>query len=118
MHFCSVKEDMKCSFAQTYSLKKGFKKFRQRGKDRACKEMNQSYNRIMFEPVRLEDLNQDKIDKAMKSLMILAKKRDRTIKENMHTNSSTQQEHVPEEVASSLTVAKESALITGVVEAK
>ena len=61
--FYSIKKDTKYRFMQTYSLKKGFKNFRQKGKEGAYKETNQLHNRIIFELVRLEDLNQDEIDK-------------------------------------------------------
>ena len=118
MCFHSMKEDTKRSFVQTYSLNKGLKKFGQKGKDGAYKEMNQLHNRIVFEPVMLQDLNQEEIDKAMESLIFLAEKRDGTIKGRMCANGSTQREYIPKEAASSPTVAKESVLITGVVEAK
>jgi hypothetical protein len=80
--------------------------------------MNQSCNRTVFEPVRLEDLSQDEIDKAIKSLIFLAEKRDGTIKGRIHTNSSMQREHVPKEEVSSPALTKESILIAGVAEAK
>ena len=80
--------------------------------------MNQLHNRIVFEPVMLQDLNQEEIDKAMESLIFLAEKRDKTIKGRIYANSSIQREYIPKEAASSPTVAKESVLITGVVEAK
>ena len=83
MYFHSTNEDTKCIFTQIYSLKKGFKKFGQKGKDRVCKQINQLHNRITFEPVRLEDLNQEEIDKAMKSLIFLAKKRWNCQKKNV-----------------------------------
>ena len=51
--FHNMKEDTKYSFAQSYSLNKGLKKFGQKGKDGAYKEMNQLYNRIVFELVML-----------------------------------------------------------------
>ena len=90
MHFHSIKEDTKCSFVQTYLLKKGFKKFRHKSKDRACKEINQLRNRIAFELAKLEDFNQDKINKAIESLIFVAKKRDETAKGKTCTNSSIQ----------------------------
>ena len=89
MCFYSMKEDTKHSFVQTYSLNKDLKKFRQKGKDRAYKEMNQLYNRIVFEPVMLQDLKQEEINKAMESLIFLAEKRDGIIKGRMHANGST-----------------------------
>ena len=50
--------------------------------------MNQLHNRIVFELVRLQDLNQDEIVKAIESLMFLAEKRDGTVKGRMRINSS------------------------------
>ena len=90
MHFHSIKEDTKYSFVQIYLLKKGFKKFRQKSKDRAYKEINQLHNRIAFELAKLEDFNQDKINKAIESLIFVAKKRDGTAKGKTCTNSSMQ----------------------------
>ena len=51
--------------------------------------MNKLCNRIVFDLVRLEDLSQDKIDKAIESLIFLAKKRDRTVKGRIYVNRST-----------------------------
>ena len=64
----------------------------------------------------LEDLNQEKIDKAIESLIFLAKKRNRTIKGRTCTNSTVQIECVLKEVL--LQLLKSILLITGVVEAK
>ena len=72
----------------------------------------------MFELVKLEDLNQEEINKAIESLIFLAEKRDRTVKGRTHANSSMQREHVPKEVVLSPVVTKESLLIAEVAEAK
>jgi hypothetical protein len=76
------------------------------------------HNQIFFEPVRLEDLSQDEIGKAIKSLIFLAEKKDRTVKGRMHANSSAQQYCISKEEALNPAIAKESVLIIGVVEVK
>ncbi len=38
-------------FIQTYSLKSGLKKFKERGEAAAMKEMHQLHERVMFEPI-------------------------------------------------------------------
>lgn len=68
------------SFAQTYNLKQGIKKFGQKGYDSALKEMKQLHDRDCFEPVEVSDLTMDERRKAMESLIFLTQKRDSTIK--------------------------------------
>ena len=43
-------------FVQSYRLRKGLKKFGQKGRDAAYKEMKQLHDRVVFEPIRIEDL--------------------------------------------------------------
>ncbi len=44
------------SFAQTYSLNKGLKKFGDRGTEAAQKEMKQLHDRVVFEPIQIADM--------------------------------------------------------------
>eukprot|EP00957_Ditylum_brightwellii_P061247 4648289-Ditylum_brightwellii.AAC.1 len=64
------------SFIQTYSLNKGLKKFREKGRKAVDKEMIQIHNRAVFHPIHIKDLTPQKIKRAMESLVFLAKKRD------------------------------------------
>ena len=91
---------------------------RRKGKEELYKEMDQLHNRIAFGLVRLQDITQEEIDKAMESSIFLAEKRNGKIKGRMFANGSMQSEYIPKEAASSLTIAKESALIVGVVKYK
>ena len=54
----------------------------------------------------------------MKSLILLSKKRDETIKSRMCANGSTQQAQISREEATSLTAASESIITTGVIDTK
>jgi len=64
----------------------------------------------VFELVRLQDLSQDEIDKAIESLIFLAEKRDGTIKGRICINRSVQRDCISKKEASSPTVTKESTL--------
>ena len=46
----------KFHFVQSYSLTKGLKKFGLHGRDAADKEMKQLHKRVVFEPIRVEEL--------------------------------------------------------------
>ena len=61
---------------QTFSLKQGIKKFGERGKQAAMKELRQLHDRVVFEPVDVSTLTSDDKQKAMESLIFLAEKRD------------------------------------------
>ena len=56
--------------------------------------------------------------RAMKSLIFLIEKRNKTIKAKACATGSTQQSYITREEATSPTAATEAVLITGVIEAK
>jgi hypothetical protein len=93
------------SFIQTYSLNKGLKKFGNRGKDAAQKEMKQLHNCVVFEPILIAEMTPWERKRAMECLIFLTKKRDGTVKARMCTNGSTQREYIPREEATSPTAA-------------
>ena len=68
------------SFIQTYSLNKKLKKFGDRGKDAAQKEMKQLHDRVVFEPILIAEMTQLERKRAMESLIFLTEKRDGTVK--------------------------------------
>jgi hypothetical protein len=78
------------SFLQTYSLNQGLKRFGERGRKAAHKEVQQLHDRVVFEPIHVEDMTPLERKRAMESLIFLAKKRDETIKARMCANESTQ----------------------------
>jgi hypothetical protein len=113
-----MNDDETFSFIQTYSLNKGLKKFGDRGKDAAQKEMKQLHDRVVFEPILIADMTPLERKRAMESLIFLTEKRDGTVKARTCANGSTQREYIPREEATSPTAATEAILITGVLDAK
>jgi hypothetical protein len=107
-----------CSFLQTYSLKQGIKKFGKRGVDAAHKELKQLNDRVVFEPISIEEMTSIERKRAMESLIFLNEKRDETVKARMCANGSTQRSYIAREDVSSPTAASEAILITGVIDAK
>jgi hypothetical protein len=105
-------------FIQTYSLNKGIKKFGQKGKDAAIKEMKQLHDRTVFEGIKVKDMTPLERKRAMESLLFLVEKRDGKIKARTCANGSTQREYIDREDATSATAATEAILITGVIDAK
>ena len=103
---------------QTYSLKKGIKKFGIKGKRAAHKEMQQLCDRVVFKPIIVKDLTPLKRKRAMESLIFLTEKRDKLVKARLRANGSTQREYTPKEEATSTTAATESILLTRTIEAK
>ena len=103
---------------QTYTLKRGIKKFGIKGKQAAYKEIRQLHDRVVFKPVRVEDLTTLERRRAMESLIFLTEKRDKSIKARTCADGSTQRAYIPKEEAASPTAATESILLTGAIEAK
>jgi hypothetical protein len=114
-----VKEEgQQCQFAQTYGLKNGLNKFRDKGKKAVNKELGQLHSRTFFEPIHVKDLTPLEKKRAMESLIFLTEKRDKTIKARACANGSTQRSYIAREEAASPTAATKAILITGVIKAK
>ena len=62
------------SFLETYSLKKGLKKFGTKGMDAAYGEMKQLHERAAFRPIHISSLSSQEKKKAMNSLIFLVEK--------------------------------------------
>ena len=105
-------------FVTTYSLQKGVKKFGDRGKNAALKEMKQLHDRECFRPIHKRQLTAIELKRAMESLIFLVEKRDASIKARHCANGSTQREYMSREEVSSPTVSTESTLLTAVIEAE
>ena len=105
-------------FIQTYSLKSGLKKFKERGEAAAMKEMRQLHERVVFEPIRVADMTELERKRAMESLIFLTEKHDGTVKARTCANGSTQREYMERDDAASPTAMTESILITATIEAK
>ena len=105
-------------FVQSYSLRKGLKKFGQKGRDAAYKEMKQLHDRVVVEPIRIEDLTDIEKRRAMESLIFLVEKRDKSIKGRACANGSSQREYMERDEAASPTTMTESVMITATIDAK
>tara|TARA_B110000116_G_scaffold23331_1_gene17939 strand:- start:29 stop:655 length:627 start_codon:yes stop_codon:yes gene_type:complete len=119
-HYSNTGEDKAriIQLAQQLSLNKGLKKFGNKGRDAAYKELHQIHNRIVFKPVDVNSLTPEERKKAMESLMFLTEKRDGSIKGRTCANGSTQRSYISKDEASSPTAATESILLTTAIEAK
>ena len=80
--------------------------------------MKQIDKRVVFEPIRIEDLTEEEKKRAMESLIFLAEKRNGDIKVRYCANGSTQCSYIPKKEATSQIVATDSILIIGVIDAK
>jgi hypothetical protein len=114
----NLKYEKKHQFLQTFSLNKGLKVFGDKGKEAALKEMQQLHDRVVFRPIRIEDMTQLERKRAMESLIFLAEKKDGRIKARTCANGSTQRDYIDRDDAASPTATNESILITGAIEAK
>jgi hypothetical protein len=100
------------SFLQTYSLNQGLKRFGERGRKMAHKEVRQLHDRVVFEPIHIEDMTTLERKRGIESLIFLAEKRDETIKARMCANGSTQRTYIAREETTSPTTATDAILIT------
>ena len=107
-----------CSFLQTYSLKQGIKRFGDKGIAAAHKELKQLNDRVVFEPISIEEMTSLKRKRAMESLIFLGEKRDETVKARMCANGSSQRAYISREEVSSPTASSEAIITTGVIDAK
>ncbi len=107
-----------CSFLQTYSLKQGIKKFGKRGVAAAHKEIKQLHDRVVFEPISVDEMTSVERKRAMENLIFLNEKRDETVKARMCANGSSQRAYIAREDVSSPTATTEAIITTGVIDAK
>jgi hypothetical protein len=77
------------SFLQTYSLNQGLKRFGERGRKVAHKEVRQLHDRVVSEPIHIKEMTTLERKRSMENLIFLAEKRDKTIKARMCANGST-----------------------------
>ena len=98
---------MNHQFAQTFSLNKGIKEFGDRGHQAAFEEMKQLHDRVVFLPIKIEDLTPIERRRAMESLIFLTEKKDGRIKARTCANGSTQREYTNRDEAASPTAMTE-----------
>eukprot|EP00978_Attheya_sp_CCMP212_P028784 scaffold100331_cov51-Attheya_sp.AAC.6 len=82
--------------------------------------MKQLHDRVVFEPIRLNDMNPVERKRAMESLIFLVEKREGTVKARTCANGSRQErEYIECENAASPTANTDSIIITSaVIDAK
>jgi len=81
--------------------------------------MKQLHDRVVFEPIRIEDLTDIEKRRAMESLIFLVEKRDKSIQGRACANgSSSQHEYMERDEAASPTTMTESVMITATIDAK
>ena len=80
--------------------------------------MKQLHDRVVFEPIRIEDLTEIEKRRAMESLIFLVEKRDKCIKGRACANGSSQREYMERDEAASPTTMTESVMITATIDAK
>jgi hypothetical protein len=75
----------KChQFIQKFNLSRGLQEFGKRGGQAAMKEMKQLHERIVFEPINIENLTSLERKRAIESLIFLTEKRNGEVnKENV-----------------------------------
>ena len=106
------------SILQTYTLKKGLKRFKKKGYDAAFGEMKQLHDRVCFDPINPRTMTLEERKKAMESLIFLTEKRDGRVKARTCANGSVQREWMAKEDTASPTTALESVIITAGIDAQ
>ncbi len=105
------------SFIETFTLKQGLKKFGDKGRTSAMKEMKQLHDREVFRPIHPSKLTPSEKKKVLESLIFLVEKRDGTIKARTCANGSVQRAWMGKDEASSPTVSHEAILLTAAIDA-
>jgi hypothetical protein len=99
------------------SLKEGLKRFGQRGKQGALKEMRQLHDMKTFFPRDPKTLTREERRKALSSLIFLKEKESGEVKGRTCINGAPQRQYIRKEDAASPTVATDSVFLTGAIDA-
>jgi hypothetical protein len=75
--------------------------------------MKQIHDRVVFEPISIEEMTKLERKRAMESLVFLTEKRDETVKVRVCANGSSQRAYISREEASIPTAASEAINTTG-----
>jgi hypothetical protein len=102
---------------QTCNLKQRLHQYGQKEKEAALEEIRQLYERSVFIPISVSTMTLKEKEQAMESIFLVEKEYKR-LKARACANGSIQQKFIKKEEASSPTVATESILLTGIIEAK
>ena len=113
-----LNKTIKESFAETYTLNAGIKKFGEKGYKAAYEEVAQLHNRNCFNPIHASELSNEEKRRALESLIFLAEKRDGRIKGRACADGRKQRLWIDKDDAASPTVLLESVLLTATIDAK
>ena len=107
-------------FSQQYIFEKGIKKFGDRGKSAAEKELEQLHKRGCFKPIDVSTKTDEEKKKTQRGMMLLTEKNnpDKTVKGRLVYNGSRTRDWISREDATSPTVTMESIALTTVINAK
>ena len=114
----SLNEKHEMSFAETYSLSKGYKVLGKAGEDAAIGEVSQLHKRGVFDPVDVSTLTEEERSRVLDSLIFLTQKRDRSAKARTCVDGRPQRLWMDKDEAASPTVLLESVLLTSVIDAR
>ena len=106
------------SFAETFSLSKGYKVLGDSGRKAAFNEVDQLHKRGVFKPIDPSNLSKAERSKVLESLIFLTQKRDGSSKARTCVNGSPQCLWMNKEEAASPTILLESVLLTCVIDAR
>lgn len=99
------------------SLREGLKRFGERGKQGALKEMRQLHDMHTFFPRAPKSLTREEKRNALSSLIFLKEKDTGEVKGRTCVNGAPQREYIRKEDAASPTVATDAVFLTGAVNA-
>ena len=75
-------------------MEAGIKKFGESGRNAALDEMKQIHDRVVFCPIRIDNMSETERNHAMESLMFLVQKKFGHIKARTCANGSTQRQYI------------------------
>ena len=99
-------------------MKTEIKKLGEQGRKASLDEMKQIHDRVVFRPIRIDNMSETERKHAMESLMFLVQKKWGRIKARTCANGSTQRQYITKDEATNPTVSHEATIIKGVIEAK
>ena len=71
---------VKAVFGQQYVIQKGLKKFGEKARQGAMKELDQLHKRNCFSPININTLTPEERKKAQNGIMLVTEKRDKSVK--------------------------------------
>ena len=101
----------------TYGLRAGIKKFGEKGLTSVKKELKQMHDLTVFVPVEADSLTAKQKSKAIRSLINLKEKRTKEIKTRLLADGRCQRGQFTKQETTSPTVARESVIISAVIDA-